>query len=367
MRVAILHDYINQYGGAERVLEDLLRVFPNADVYTLMYDKEKMNGLFANVIQKTSFLDNALIRNNHHFFIPFMPTAAQSIKINGEYDLVVSATAGYAKGMRVPSSAFHLMYCHSPLRYAWELDSYFKNPLFKTVFRPTFMYLKRWDYKTAQIPDAILTNANYIVRKIELYYHRKANVVYPAVNEKSFFYEPHIDQQSFYLAVGRLLHYKKIEFLIHCFKNTDQKLKIVGTGPYEAYLTKYAKAHPNIQFLGRVSDNELRKLYNQTQAFLFPQIEDFGLVAAEAQSCGAPIIAFAKGGSLEIVSEGKTGAFFNIYTKQAFWDAVVRVQSLIKSREAISKEAKRFSFSTFQQGVIDALPEKLRAEYRSIA
>jgi len=369
MKVAITHDYLMQYGGAERVLEALLLMFPEADIYTLMHTPDLFPDVLNKQVKATSFLDISFARKAHRFFIPFMPSAARSVIFKPDYDLVISATAGYAKGMRIPKQAFHLMYCHTPLRYAWEVGSYFSNPIFKTVFRPAFAYLKHWDYVTAQSVNTIIANSEFIATKIKKYYGRDSRVLYPSVDNTKFFFENSAlgKEAPFYLAVGRLLHYKKFEFLIDCFANTNMNLKIVGTGPFEKFLKKKAAPYPNISFLGSISDQELRRLYTNCTAFLFPQIEDFGLVAAEAQSCGAPIIAYGIGGSREIVTEGETGVFFHEYSRDAFYDALVGLKKITHSRKKISESAARFSFTTFKQGILDALPEDLQNRYTKVS
>src|SRR3989344_5490022 len=171
MKVALVHDYLNQYGGGERVLEVLMEMFPEAPIYALFYDKKMTSNRFNGRVVKTSFLDSPVVRKHHRWFIPFLPMAARSLNLKNKYDLVISDTAGFAKGIRCGKKTFHISYIHTPLRYAWETDSYFKNKLFKWVFKPIFESLKNWDYKTAQKPNLLAANSNFIADKIKRYYN----------------------------------------------------------------------------------------------------------------------------------------------------------------------------------------------------
>jgi glycosyltransferase involved in cell wall biosynthesis len=364
MRVALVHDYLNQYGGAERVLESLLDLFPDAHIYTLLYSPERTSARFRRNVRRTSFLDVPLARRRHRPFIPLMPAAVRSLKIPDEYDLVLSDSAGYAKGVPLAGNPFHLSYCYTPLRYAWELDNYFNNPAFKTVFRPVFQYLKRWDLRAAQKPDAFLAVSRFIAEKIRIHYHRPAEVLYPPVDYGRFHFErglqPFPGARSYYLAVGRLMHYKKFSLLVEAFRELGRELWIAGAGPEWTCLQRLAGSAKNIRFLHSVSDRDLSALYNGAQALLFPQVEDFGLVAAEAQACGAPVIAYARGGALEIVQDGRTGLLFHEQTAAGLAGAVRRFEGMEFDRAAISRSSRRFTAEAFHQGIGNALPPELR-------
>lgn len=355
MKVALVHDYLNQYGGGERVLEVLMEMFSDAPVYTLFHDPEKTLNRFRGRVQKTSFLDFSFARNHHRLFIPLMPLAAESIKIPNDYDLIISDTAGYAKGVRYGKNAKHISYIHTPLRYAWETKAYFSNPLFKTIFLPIFKYLKWWDYRVAQKPDLLIANSQFIAEKIKKYYNREAPVIYPPVDVSKFYPDPTpytLHATRYYLAVGRLLHYKKFDLIIEAFAKMGLPLKIVGDGPEKENLkakSQNLKAD-NIELLSMVkSDDELRKLYNGARALIFPQVEDFGLVAAEAQACGTPIIAYRAGGVLEIIEDGRTGIFFDQQTPESLAEAVRRFEKINFDREKISARAQKFSKESFKR------------------
>ncbi len=367
MRVALLHDYLNQYGGAERVLETLLDIFPGAHIYTLLYSPESTSARFKGNVYKTSILDFPLARRKHRLFIPFMPSAVRSLKIRNEYDLIVSDSAGYAKGIQHCGGTFHLSYCYTPLRYAWELDNYFTNPVFKTLFRPAFEYLRHWDYRAAQRPDALLAVSGYIARKIKKNYGRTAAVLYPPVDYEKFYYDgrlqPSHGRPSYYMAAGRLLHYKRFGLLVEAFLRLDRDLWIVGTGPEMERMKNLAVGSRNIRFVHFVSDRELHELYSGARAFLFPQVEDFGLVAAEAQACGTPVVAYAEGGALEIVRDGRTGVFFQDQSVEGVIEAVQKLEGVDFDRKEIARVSRRFSSEQFREGILNAIPPELRAKF----
>jgi glycosyltransferase involved in cell wall biosynthesis len=365
MKVALIHDYLNQYGGAERVLEALLGMFPGADIYTLIYSRERSLGRFHRNLHKTSLLDLPLTRRNHRPFIPLMPLAMRTLDISDRYDLIVSDSAGYAKGIRHPKGTYHLSYCYTPLRYAWETDHYFANPVFKTLFRPAFSYLREWDYAASQRPDAFLAVSGFIAGKIRRYYGREADVVYPPVDYARFYYDPGLQSApghpDYYLAVGRLMHYKKFDLVLEAFLELGLPLVIAGIGPEQERLRQRAAGAGNIRFRESVPDDELRALYNGARALIFPQVEDFGLVAAEAQACGTPVIAYREGGALEIVREGATGVFFDAQTVASLIEAVRSAEKLKFDRVEIAKQSRRFTTENFSKGVLSHIPGSILA------
>ena len=351
MKVAILHDYLNQFGGAERVLEVLLQMFPDADLYTLLYDREKTFGIFERNIKGTSFLNAfPLVKKRHRLFIPLMPTASNFLTSKTTYDLVISSTAGYAKGFHI-TGKYHISYCHSPLRYAWEVD-YLKNlpfapwPLKEMVVRPMANVLRNWDIHAATHVNLFVTNSAYIKEKIRSYYKREATVIYPPVDTSIFFPEPTNTEKEYYLMTGRLLYYKGFDLAIRAFNKLRKPLIIVGSGPEYLKLKGLAKS-PLIEFRNSIPDHELRKLYSNAKAFIFPQIEDFGLVAAEAQMCGAPVIAFNQGGGAEIVIHKKNGIHFHEQTPEAIERAIREFETMSFNRKDIAASAQRFTKEKF--------------------
>ena len=361
MKIAILHDYLNQYGGAERVLETILEMFPDAHLYTLLYNKDKLPSSFEKNFKKASVLNNRLVKNNHRLFIPLMPILAETIKAEDEYDMVISSSAGYGKGIGV-KAPFHICYCHTPLRYAWEFDylgNFKYSPrFFAKIFSPIARYLKNCDKKASEKVNIFVANSNYIARKIESYYQRESHVVYPPVDLTKFYPEPDSfkNHGDYYLMVGRFLYYKLFDLGIDVFNKLNKPLKIVGSGPEKRKLEKIAG--PNIEFISGISDDELRRVYSNAKAFIFPQIEDFGLVAAEAQACGVPVIAYNAGGAKEIVENNKTGVFFEVQKADSLISAIRSFENMNLDRKYIARRAERFSKKKFKENFLKILKEQ---------
>lgn len=357
MKVAIAYDYLNQLGGGERVLKIISDMFPDAPIYTLFYNEELTKGVFKNKKIITSFLDRPEVHARHRLFIPIMPIAAESMRISDEYDTIISLGAGYAQGMRYGKHAKHLYYCFTPLRYAWE-KKYIPPSLryIAPLTIPLKIILRYWNYYSAKRPHTLLTLSHFIAQeRILPFFKRSANVVYPPINDDVFYYDPTITPQKYYLAVGRLLHYKKFDMIIDACQQRGCPLKIVGEGPEYSRLKRRITTS-NIEILGRVEkDKDVRLLYAGARACLFPQIEDFGLVCAEAQVCGTPVIAFAGGGALEIVRDGRTGVFFPIQTVESLASAIQRFETIIFDRAAIAESAQRFSRARFKESLTDHL------------
>lgn len=360
MRVAILHDYLNQYGGAERVLEVMLEMFPDADLYTLLHDAERTEHSFSNNIAGTSIIDVQFVRKHHRMFIPLMPLASETFRSKKYYDLVLSSTAGYAKGFNVRGK-YHISYCHSPLRYAWEVE-YLKNlsfapwPLKDFIVYPMARRLRNWDFDAAQNVNLFVANSGFIRNKIRSYYKREAEVIYPPVDREQFYPDSEMPKagEGYYLMVGRLLYYKGFDIAIEAFNEMKLPLKIVGNGPEASKLRKLAKGS-TIEFLTDISDDELRRMYSHAKAFIFPQIEDFGLVAAEAQMCGLPVLAYEVGGGGEIVEHKKTGIIFKEQSAKAIIGAVLDFESMTFDRAYISRRADMFSKKNFKAQLTDII------------
>lgn len=358
MKVALVHDYLNQIGGAERVLKVLAEMYPKAPIYTLLYDKKKMRGMFADRDIKTSFLDFPFIRSHHRLFIPFMAHAMRTMHLGGKFDVIISDSAGFAKGIPHDKNTKHISYCHTPLRYVWETNTYFGKGLrhgtFKSVFKPLFSYVKKFDYRFAQYPDVLLANSQFIADKVKQYYHRDAQVLYPPVDTKFFSYNERVAHGEYFLAVGRFLPYKKFDLIIDAFNANGLPLIIVGAGREEVALKKRATSK-QIHFLSFQDDEKLRDVYRAAKGLIFPQVEDFGLVAAEAQACGTPVIAFNGGGAKEIVQDGVSGVLFDEQSVASLQAALVRFLSISFDRKIIAKSAERFSRERFEAGIKEAV------------
>ncbi len=359
MRVAILHDYLNQFGGAERVLMALLEIFPKADLYTLLYDEKRVFGFFKENLKRTSILDIPFIRAHHRPFIPLMPLATKTLSIDNNYDLIISSTSGYAKGFFYNSRdghyPFHISYCNSLLRYAWEID-YLKNlefspwPMNKNFLNPITRFLRSWDKKACKKVNLFIANSKFIAEKIHSHYNREARVIYPPVDTEIFYPESTTPKKEYFLMAGRLLYYKGFDLGIKVFNRLKKPLKIAGAGPEMDKLRRLADPR-YIEFISFLSDIELRQAYSNAKALVFPQIEDFGLVAAEAQACGLPVIAYDEGGGREIVEHGKTGLLFKKQSVQALMDAVRDFEQTSFDRSYIRQRAERFSKKQFKENI----------------
>lgn len=362
MQTALFHDYLNQFGGGERVLKVFADMFPSADIYTLLYDDDRTRGMFKGRHIKTSILDVGFIRRHHRIFIPLMPIATELMRVDEGYDLIISSSAGYAKGFGYGyrrgrnHNPYHICYCHSPLRYAWEID-YLKNlsfsprPMSKDFLRPIARWLRNWDKNASGHVNLFIANSRFIAEKIRSYYGRDAEVLYPPVNTDKFRYIPHEKQEDYYLMVGRLLYYKGFDIGIEAFNRMKKPLLVIGGGPEEKKLKQLANP-AYVRFVSGINDSELVGHYNKAKAFIFPQIEDFGLVAAEAQSCGLPVLAFNKGGGPEIVMNGKTGLLFSEQSPEAIMDSVREFEFKKFNRKSISEHAKRFSEKSFKENFL---------------
>lgn len=356
MKIALVHDYLNQYGGAERVLETFMELFPDAPIYTLLHDPEKTLHKFKSRIAKTSFLDFPLVRRRHRPFIPLMPIATELLRISNEYDVILSSSASFAKGVR-HGEALHICYCHTPIRYAWEpeyLDAILPNSS-KKLRAPLLWLLRWWDKKAAQKPHLMIANSEFIANKIKQYYNRTARVIYPPVDTKMFYPSKRPKKKTYFLAVGRMLHYKRFDLIIQAFNELGLPLKVVGTGP-ELQKLKLMTYSPKIEFVPFVEENEaLRVMYAGAKALIFPQTEDFGLVAAEAIACGTPVIAYNAGGAKEIVIPKKNGLLFNAQTPEAIISAVAEFSKMKFAPKSVAKTAQRFSKEKFKAQILELL------------
>jgi len=359
MKVALVHDYLNQFGGAERVLLSLAEIFPEAPIYTLFYEPKIFNNHLDQKIIRTTFLDRPFVRQQHRLFIPLFARAAESINLGSDYDLIISDSAGWAKGIK-HTAGYHLAYIHTPLRYAWEpeiwLGSLLPKPLL-ILSSPLMRYLRAWDKKAGQNPHLLLAVSNHIAKKIERYYAREAIVLYPPVDTSLFYPEGSSPTGDYFAAVGRLIHYKRFDLIIRVFNQLNLPLKIVGRGPEEKRIRQLARS--NIEFIPSLTDNELRKFLSGAKAFIFPQEEDFGLAAAEAIACGTPVIAYASGGALEIVEDGVNGILFDAQTEASLAGAIRRLEQSQFNRNEIAKTAQKFSKEAFKKKLLSLIESLL--------
>jgi len=361
MKIALVHDYLVQYGGAERVLECFCELFPDAPIYTIVHDKEVMHGVFENRNIKTSFLQKfPFARKRHRLFPLLMPLAVEQFDFS-DFDVVLSDSASYAKGVITGPQTLHICYMHTPMRYAWDdCQKYtqdFGFPGFIKKIVPFLMnYIRLWDKASVDRVDQIIANSNFVRRRIFKYYRRDSGVIHPPVAVDKF----HVSkkQEKYFLMVGRLISYKKHDIAIEAFNKLGLPLKIIGRGPEMKRLQKIAG--PNIEFLGRVPDEDLPKFYSQCQAFIFPQEEDFGIVAIEAMASGRPLIAYRGGDIVEHMVEGKTGVFFNEQNSEAIIDAVEKFQEINFDGEYIRSQVLKFDREIFKRKIKEYIESAVR-------
>ncbi|KJS12082.1 MAG: glycosyl transferase [Peptococcaceae bacterium BRH_c8a] len=321
MKIALVHDWLTNYGGAEKVIESFHSVFPAAPVYTLFYDQNRLPDSFKVMDIRTSFLQKVPFgHKKHQWFLQFMPLAVEQFNLS-EYDLVLSSSSCCAKGVITGTGTCHICYCNTPMRYAWDFYHEYtdkKGMLMRSYIALQMNRIRQWDRVSADRVDYFLANSCHIAGRIKKHYRRDSNVIYPPVNTN--FYHLNGDEKKFFLCGGRLVGYKRIDLAVEAFSRLKLPLWVVGDGEEYKNLKKMAGAC--VKFLGKVEDTELRSLYQQCRAFIFSGLEDFGIMPLEAQSCGRPVIAFGGGGALETVIEGQTGLFFEEQTVDSLMNAV---------------------------------------------
>jgi len=363
MRVALVHDYLIQYGGAERVLEAFCEIWPEAPIFTLAYDERRTGGAFKDRKIRTSFLQKVpFVKSHHRPFLMLMPLAVEQFDLS-KYDLVISDSASFAKGVITRPDALHVCYCHTPTRYVWD-DSHkyineFSYPAFiKKIIPSALSFLRVWDESAAERPDAYLANSQFVASRINKYYGCQARVICPPVKTGNFYLTG--QASDYFLMVVRFLPYKKVDLAIAAFNKLGWPLKIIGDGPDRKRLKKMAAS--NIEFVGLVAENKLPGYFAGSRAFIFPQEEDFGITAVEAMAAGRPVIAYRGGGALEIVEEGKTGLFFNEQTPESLIGVLRRFESARFSPGYIRQQAQRFGKEIFKDKIKKFVEEILAAK-----
>ena len=360
MKVALVHDYLVQYGGAERVLECFAEIFPNAPIFTMVYDKKLMKGVFADKKIITSFLQKIPFVGSHHRLFPLlMPMAIESFDLS-EFDLVLSDSNSYAKGVITAPHTLHICYCHTPMRYAWDdchqrFHEFGYSKITKKFIPLAMNYLRLWDRISADRPNKYLANSGFVAERIKKYYQMNSTVIHPPVNAGQFQISSKI--QDYYLMVGRALPYKKFDVAIEAFNKLKLPLKIIGEGLEIKKLQKIARKG-NVEFLGYLSDEKTARYYAGCKALIFPQEEDFGITALETMACGRPVIAYRGGGAMETVVENKTGIFFDNQTPEAIIEAVKKFNDCKFNPKEIREYALGFDKEIFERKIKGFIDEE---------
>ena len=354
MKVALVYDRVNKWGGAERVLLALKELFPNAPLYTSVYSKESAKWAREFDVRSSFLQQISLARTSHEYFAMAMPIAFEQFSFD-EYDLVVSVTSEAAKGILTKPGTKHICYCLTPTRYLWSgHDEYFSNKALRFLSRPAVSYLRRWDMIAASRPDTMVAISKEVQERIFRYYGRKSEIIYPPLslqNEQDR--KVKAVKGPYFLVVSRLVPYKRVDLAVKACTSLNLPLIVVGTGSEGKRLREIAG--PSVRFVGSLTDSELVGYYKGCKALIFPGREDFGLTVVEAESYGKPVIAFAAGGAKETVVEGKTGIFFYPQTIKALTKALKSFsRKRFKSRDSVD-QAMLFRKQLFQESFLALL------------
>ncbi len=363
MKVAITHDYLNQYGGAERVLEVMHEIWPDAPVFTIVYNQKKLPEYFKKWNIITTFVQRfPFIKTQYEKYFAIFPVAVEQIDLQG-FDIVISISSAWAKGVITTPDVLHISYLLNPMRFAW--NEYYsrirrtRRIIFRMGIRFLLNYIRLWDVISTQRVDHIIAISETIRRRISKYYGRDSEIIYPPCDTDFFVPNPNLKIQDYFLIVSRLKDYKRIDIVVQAFNQIDLPLLIIGEGEARGKLEKHIR--PNVQFLGALSDEEIRSYYQRAQALILPGMEDFGIVPVEAQACGTPVIAFKKGGAVETVVEGKTGLFFSSQTKEAVIEVIKKFDRKQFKSDVLRKQALKFSKNNFKQQLKDFVLQKYKS------
>jgi glycosyltransferase involved in cell wall biosynthesis len=362
MNLALVHDWLNQRGGAEDVLEALVALYPDSPIYTSIYAPDLMPAAYQQWDIRTQWLDWLPgIHTHHQPYLPLYPLGWDGVELS-DYDVVLSNKSGFCHGVGYSENTLHICYCLAPTRYVWQLNSYIaREGLGRAAqlgLRPLIAALKRWDYAASQRVHHFIAISSEIRQRIQTYYHRDSVVIYPPVDTSRF--QPPTEIEDYYLVVSRLIPYKRIDLAVQAATRLGVPLKIGGKGRDLERLQ--AMAGPTVEFLGYVSDEQLPDLMARCKAFLFPGLEDFGITPVQAQAAGRPVIAFAGGGALDTVIPGRTGELFQEMTVECLMKVMQSFDASIYDPAVIRAYAERFDTQVFNRQ-ITAFVEQAREAF----
>jgi len=349
LKLALAHDWLNQIGGAEDVLNVLARQFPGSPVYTSMYAPSAMPPHYQDWDIRALWLDKLpAIHRRHQIYLPLYPLAWGNLRL-ADYDVVLSNKSGFCHGLRFDARALHICYCLTPTRYVWQLDEYLageglgKAP--ERLLRPLVAWLRRWDYAAAQRVSHFIAISSAVQARIRNYYKRESTIIHPPVDTSRFQPSSVDEVQDYYLIVSRLVPYKRIDLAVRAASELGLPLKVAGSGRDLARLKSLAGE--TVEFLGFVPDVDLPKLMAQCRALLFPGLEDFGISPVQAQAAGRPVIAYRGGGALDTIIEGATGAFFDRLTVDSLMAVWRNFDAFAYNPQQIRSQAQRFDTKSF--------------------
>jgi glycosyltransferase involved in cell wall biosynthesis len=362
IKIVLAHDSFTQFGGGERVIKTIHEVYPHSPIYTLA-SNPKVESYLDGAIVKTSALQK-LYKLFPHLQVWFVlvPIILKFFKIE-DTDVLLSSSSAYIKGLNKPRGSIHINYCHTPTRFLWNDAVYAEeeiHPILRPFMRMYFWWLRRWDLRAASGVDYFIANSKEVQQRIKKYYNRDSEVIYPGVDTE--FWVPTIKKKDYFLIAGRITPYKGYDTIIKIFNELKLPLHVVGEGRYQNYLKSIAK--PNVTFYGKISDEALRDQYSGALAFIYPQVEDFGLMPIEASSCGTPTIALAKAGSLETVIAGVTGELLTEFSVETLQPIIQKIYAHQYHQESMQLHAQKFSKTKFQTQIKQFVEQITNANHR---
>ncbi|HVB74199.1 MAG TPA: glycosyltransferase [Ktedonobacteraceae bacterium] len=363
MKVALVHDYLNQMGGAERVVLAFHELFPDAPLYTSIYDPTRVDAAFQKMDIRTSFMQKLpLVKKHHQPFLPLYPFAMESLDLRG-FDLILSSSSAFGKGVITRPGTMHICYCHTPMRWCWNYDEYVEREHLGKMARSVLPFfitnLRVWDQTTSMRVDHFIANSPVVADRIQKYYRRDSVVIPPPVEASRFLFDPGTQPEDYFLIVSRFMPYKRIDLAIEACNQLRLPLLIIGGGRDEQRLKKLAG--PTIRFMGRLTDEEVLRYYAHCRALILPGEEDFGITPLEAQASGRPVIAYSAGGALASVVDGVTGTFFHEQTVESLAETLATFDEAKYNGQTIRNHALEFDKPRFHRRILQFIEAKMSA------
>lgn len=349
MRIAVVHDYFTQQGGAEKVAAELYRLVPGASLYSTVALRDKLPALLQDAAISTSWLQHLPgMKKYYRLYFLLYPFGVRSLDVS-RYDLILSSSSGYAKGVHAGPNALHVCYCHTPMRWVWNFKDYSSREEMsffrKTILPGLISGLRMWDEGASRQPDHFIANSRAVAKRIHAAYGRSAEVIYPPIEVDRF--QPSEEQEDYYVVLSRLVSYKRLDLAVKACTMLNRKLVVIGEGPYRAQLM--AEAGPTVRFMGRISDADVSYLVARCRALIFPGEEDFGIAPLEVAAAGRPCIAYRAGGAIETIVQGLTGVFFDKQTPEDLASCIEEFEHYAWSPLALRAHAERFRIEVFQE------------------
>lgn len=351
MKIALIHDYLAQDGGAERVLKALHEIWPDAPIFVLFHDRKKIPHFNTALVNESWLTKLPLIKSHFQWYLPWMPHATEQYNLK-DFDVVISSSSSFAKGVLIYPDTLHISYCHTPARYLWsDTHDYVAelkyNRIIKSILPRVIHHMRLWDKMSADRVDHFIANSKTVEHRIRKCYRRTSTVIYPPVDITNFNISKNVE--DYFVAGGRLVPYKRLDLVIQVFNRLRYRLKIFGTGPELRKLQKMAK--PHIEFLGRISDAEKSILFSKAQALIHPQLEDAGITPLESLASGRPVIAYGYGGATETLVPYKTGLFFHKQTWESLLDKILEFKPENWDSEYIREQSINFGVEKFKLNI----------------